>query len=104
MDRGIEHRNFFKEDTDLEEFLARMAKFVPETQTACYAWVLMPSQAHLLLRTGQAPLPSLMRRLLTGYAVRVNHRYQRHGLLFQNRYKSVVCQEELYFQEVQRKS
>jgi len=57
---------------------------------------------HLLLRTGAAPLPTLMRRLLTGYAVRFNHRHHRHGLLFQNRYKSVVCQEDLYFTELVR--
>ena len=43
-----------------------------------------------------------MRRLLTGYAVRFNHRHHRHGVLFQNRYKSVVCQEDLYFTELVR--
>ena len=45
-----------------------------------------------------------MRRLLTGYAVRFNRRHKRHGLLFQNRYKSVVCQEDIYFAELQRQS
>jgi REP element-mobilizing transposase RayT len=102
MVRGIERRNIFRDDTDREEFLGRLAKLVPETQTACYAWVLTPNHAHLLLRTGRAPLPTLMQRLLTGYAVRFNHRHKRHGLLFQNRYKSVVCQEERYFQELVR--
>lgn len=102
MIRGIERRNIFRDDTDREEFLARLARLVPETQTACYAWALMPNHVHLLLRTGAAPLPTLMRRLLTGYAVRFNRRHQRHGLLFQNRYKSVVCQEDLYFTELVR--
>jgi putative transposase len=102
MIRGIERRNIFKDDTDREDFLARLARLLPETQTACYAWALMPNHAHLLLRTGAAPLPSLMRRLLTGYAVRFNRRHKRHGLLFQNRYKSVVCQEDLYFTELVR--
>jgi len=102
MIRGIERRNIFRDATDREEFLARVARLVPETQTACYAWVLMPNHVHLLLRTGAAPLPTLMRRLLTGYAVRFNRRHQRHGLLFQNRYKSVVCQEDVYFTELVR--
>ena len=102
MIRGIERRNIFKDDTDREDFLARLARLLPETQTACYAWVLMPNHAHLLLRTGAVPLPTLMRRLLTGYAVRFNRRHKRHGLLFQNRYKSVVCQEEVYFTELVR--
>jgi REP element-mobilizing transposase RayT len=102
MIRGIEQRNIFRDDTDREEFLVRLARLVPETQTACYAWVPMPNHAHLLLRTGAAPLPTLMRRLLTGYAVRFNRRHHRNGLLFQNRYKSVVCQEDLYFTELVR--
>jgi len=62
----------------------------------------MPNHAHLLLRTGAVPLPTLMRRLLTGYAVQFNRRHKRHGLLFQNRYKSVVCQEDRYFTELVR--
>ena len=37
-----------------------------------------------------------MRRLLTGYAVVFNLRHHRSGHLFQNRYKSVVCEEGAY--------
>jgi hypothetical protein len=35
-----------------------------------------------------------MRKLLTGYAVSYNLRHKRHGYLFQNRYKSIICEEE----------
>jgi REP element-mobilizing transposase RayT len=102
MIRGIERRNIFRNTTDREDFVARLAKLLPETQTACFAWALMPNHVHLLLRTGATPLPTLMRRLLTGYAVRFNRRHKRRGVLFQNRYKSVVCQEDLYFKELVR--
>ena len=63
MVRGIERRNIFRDDTDREEFLGRLAKLWRETQTACYAWMLLPNHAHLLLRTGLTPLPTLMRWL-----------------------------------------
>jgi putative transposase len=43
-----------------------------------------------------------MRRLLTGYAVTYNRRYLRHGPLFQNRYKSILCQEDPYLLELVR--
>lgn len=43
-----------------------------------------------------------MRRLLTGYATTFNLRYQRTGHLFQNRYKSIVCEEEPYLLELVR--
>lgn len=43
-----------------------------------------------------------MRRLLTGYAMTFNRRHRRHGHLFQNRYKSILCQEEPYLLELVR--
>lgn len=43
-----------------------------------------------------------MRRLLTGYAVWYNRHYKRTGHLFQNRYKSIVCEEESYLLELVR--
>ena len=43
-----------------------------------------------------------MRRLLTGYAQAYNRRHHRHGHLFQNRYKSLVCEEESYLAQLVR--
>jgi putative transposase len=43
-----------------------------------------------------------MNRLLTGYAGWFNNKYRRHGQLFQNRYKSFLCQEDLYLKELVR--
>jgi hypothetical protein len=43
-----------------------------------------------------------MRSLLTGYAIWYNRRHQRIGHLFQNRYKSIVCEEDPYLLELVR--
>jgi len=43
-----------------------------------------------------------MRSLLTGYAGAFNRRHKRHGHLFQNRYKSIVVEEDTYLQELAR--
>ena len=43
-----------------------------------------------------------MRRFLTGYALAYNRRHTRVGHLFQNRYKSIVVEEDAYFQELVR--
>jgi len=40
--------------------------------------------------------------LLTGYVVSFNRRHARHGPLFQNRFKSIVCQEDIYLKELVR--
>lgn len=100
--RGIERRRIFRDDADRNHFLDRLGDLLKETSTACYAWALMPNHAHLLLRTGLKPLATIMRRLLTGYAVRFNRRHRRQGHLFQNRYKSFLCQEDAYLLELVR--
>ena len=73
-----------------------------ETQTPFYAWAVIPNHFHLLLRTGPTSISTVMRRLLTGYAGSFNRRHRRYGHLFQNRYKSFLCQEDTYFLELVR--
>jgi len=102
MIRGIERRKIFRNEKDCEDFIKRIKVLCPSTQTSCYAWAFMPNHAHFLFRTGKDPLSTLMRRLLTGYVIGFNHRHRRHGQLFQNRYKSIVCQEDVYLQELVR--
>jgi len=100
--RGIERRRIFETEKDREDFLDRLETVVTEGKGICFAWALIPNHAHILLRTGAAPLAIMMRRLLTGYAVSFNLRHQRAGHLFQNRYKSMICEEDSYLLELVR--
>lgn len=100
--RGIARQKIFFNDGDRDDFLDRLGSVLTQTKTSCYAWALMPNHFHLLLRTGSAPLSSIMRRLLTGYAVGHNLRHHRCGHLFQNRYRSILCEEEPYLLELVR--
>jgi len=100
--RGIERKKIFGDQIDQQNFVGRLAVLIPETQTGCYAWVLMSNHAHFLFRSGPSGISTLMRRLLTGYAVSFNRRRRRFGQLFQNRYKSIICQEDAYLKELVR--
>lgn len=100
--RGIERRKIFFSDADRDQFIQRLGKVLNDSQTACFAWSLMPNHFHLLLRTGDIPLSTIMRRLLTGYAVWFNRVHARHGHLFQNRFKSILCQKDAYLLELVR--
>ena len=100
--RGIERKAIFKDGSDRANFLDRLSALVSESKTACYGWALMTNHAHLLLKTGLSPVATVMRRLLTGYAVSFNRRHRRHGQLFQNRYKSFLCEQDLYLKELVR--
>jgi REP element-mobilizing transposase RayT len=100
--RGIERRRIFRDDHDRDAFVRRLGRVLRESGTPCYAWALMPNHAHVLVRTGRVPIARVMARLLTGYAVAFNRRHRRHGPLFQNRYKSILCEEEPYLLELVR--
>jgi REP element-mobilizing transposase RayT len=100
--RGIEKTEIFYDDADRDSFVERLGRVISETQTPCYAWVLIPNHFHLLLKTGNVPITTVMQKLLTGYAVTFNRRHRRVGHLFQNRFKSILCQEDSYLLELVR--
>lgn len=100
--RGIDKKRIFEDDQDREKFVFKLGTLARDTGTAVYAWALLPNHLHILLRSSACGLPRFMRRLLTGYALGFNRRYKRWGHLFQNRYKSIVCEEDAYFKELVR--
>ena len=102
MVRGIEGCNIFRNDDDRDNFIERLGKILFESDTSCYAWALIPNHFHLLLQTGSIPISTVMRRLLTGYALYYNKKHRRRGHLFQNRFKSILCQRDSYFLELVR--
>ena len=100
--RGIERRNIFRDNRDRNNLLDRLTDLLPATHTSCYAWALVSNHAHFLFRTGNESISNVMRKLLTGYVLSFNRRYRRHGPLFQNRFKSIICQEDAYLKELVR--
>ena len=100
--RGIARGTIVADAEDRAAFLGRLGDVATVPGTTLYAWALLPNHAHLLLRSGPAGLPQVMRRLLTGYAQAYNRRHRRVGHLFQNRYKSIVVEEDPYFRELVR--
>jgi putative transposase len=103
MARGIEDQKIFRDDKDREDFLIRLTESLELSGGArLYAWALTSNHFHLLLRTDEHMLSPIMRRLMTGHAVSYNRRYRRKGHLFQNRFKSIIVEEEPYFLELVR--
>jgi REP element-mobilizing transposase RayT len=102
MGRGIAGITLFQVEADCQDFVCRLADLSKHGHIQVYAWALMPNHFHILLRTGRQSLATSMRRLLTGFAVNFNRRHKRYGHLFQNRYKSIICEEEPYLLELTR--
>ncbi|MEJ2689973.1 MAG: transposase [Deltaproteobacteria bacterium] len=100
--RGVERCDIFIDHDDRCDFTERLQLLLQEEEVDCLAWALMSNHFHLLLRPRVTTLAKFMRRLLTGYAVAFNLRHNRCGHLFQNRYKSIVCDEDAYLLELVR--
>jgi len=100
--RGIERHPIVIDDTDRESFVSRLEQFTQKSAVDCYAWTLLDNHFHLLVRPRTDKLAVFMRRLQTSYAVTFNRRHRRSGHLFQNRYKSIVCDENVYLLELIR--
>ena len=102
MGRGIEASEIFRNKMDREDFLTRLAELCESGYLIVYAWALMDNHFHLLVRTGHHSLSNNMRKLLTGYVINFNRRHKRYGHLYQNRYKSIVCEDDPYLMELTR--
>jgi REP element-mobilizing transposase RayT len=102
MVRGLERRAIFRDHRDRRDFVQRLAALTQARAWSVYAWALLPNHLHLLVRTAQRPLPRTLGALLGGYVGAFNRRHHRVGHLFQNRYKSIVVEDDPYLLELTR--
>src|SRR4030066_96434 len=96
MVRGTKKADIFDDGQDKTRFLERLGDLVTEGQCRVYAWILMSNHVHILFKSGNNGISAVMRKLLTWYAQYYNRRHKRTGHLFENRYKSILCDEDNY--------
>src|SRR4030065_1951743 len=96
MIRGVNRGDIFNDKQDKQKFLKRFGANVTEGKCSVYAWTLMSNHIHLLFKSGEKGISSVMRKQLTWYAIHFNRRHRRTGHLFENRYKSILCEEDKY--------
>lgn len=96
MVRGINKSAIFSDDQDRQKFLERLGENIDKAGAVVYAWVLMTNHVHILFKSGAQGISAVMRKQLTWYAQYYNRKHRRTGHLFENRYKSILCEEENY--------
>ena len=100
--RGINQQNIFSCDDDYERFLNTLSRYCRKSSCEIYAYCLMDNHIHLLLKEGQEPLATTMKRIGTSYVYYYNWQYNRKGHLFQDRFKSEPVEDDAYFLTVLR--
>lgn len=102
MARGIDGRSLFLDDEDHLRFIDLLHERLKLDGHRLYAWALLTNHYHLLIRVSDHPFSEMMRRINSRYARYYSKKYQRRGYLFQDRYKSIVTQDQKYVEEIIR--
>ncbi|MBW2573225.1 MAG: transposase [Deltaproteobacteria bacterium] len=96
MSRGNNGQDIYLNDTDRNLFLETISEMSKRFKVDIFAYVLMSSHYHLLVRTNRANLKKAMQWFGTAYTRRFNNRNSKSGHLFQGRYKSILVQNDAY--------
>ena len=102
MLRGVNRQRIFEDREDALRFLSTLDRFKKEQRVALYAWCLMGNHVHLLLGFGEASPELLMKKISCSYVYYFNHKYERIGPLFQDRFRSENVMNEAYLAAVMR--
>ena len=102
MIRGIGRQILFEDDDDYNRFLETLKRYLDEHAIEIHAYCLMDNHVHLLIRDLQNELDLFMKKLEGSYAYYFNHKYERVGPLFQDRFRSEVIEDDAYYAIVLR--
>ncbi len=102
MLRGADRRIIFSDDEDCRKFLETMQRAKRESGFQLFAYCLMGNHVHILLKEEKEPLEVIFKRIGSTYVSYDNWKYQLHGHLFQDRFRSAAVEDDAYFLDVLR--
>lgn len=94
--RSISELDLFKEDEDKYKYFSIIKKCQAKYRFAVYAYCLMDNHGHLIIDCLGADISKIMHYINFCYAQYYNRKYDRHGHVFQDRFKSKVVDSERY--------
>ncbi|PIR38199.1 MAG: hypothetical protein COV34_01100 [Candidatus Zambryskibacteria bacterium CG10_big_fil_rev_8_21_14_0_10_42_12] len=109
--RGVGKMNIFLDDEDYNFFLTRLKenlfpssismsnkirrKLLPAGSFDLVCYCLMPNHFHLLFfQKTEVSISALMLKVMTGYVIYFNKKYDRVGSLFQDQFKAVCVKSD----------
>ncbi|WP_139903690.1 transposase [Clostridium thermarum] len=96
MVRSISEIMLFRNSKDKERYLAILKKYKEIYLFEVYAYCLMSTHAHIVIDCCAADISKIMKSINQSYAAYYNIKYQRHGHVFQDRFKSKLVDNDNY--------
>lgn len=100
--RGNNKQQIFLDDEDYTRFLNIVSGYKERYDFMLLAYCLMGNHIHLLIKTDETPLSTIMKSIVVKFVYYYNVKYQRVGHLFQDRFKSEPVESEPYLLQVVR--
>lgn len=97
FNRGINKQDIFLSEQDYQFFIKKLKDLKKKYDYSIYAFCLMPNHFHISIQTRKTPISKIMASLLTSYSMYFNRTYKHFGSVFQNRFKSILIENDLYF-------
>jgi putative transposase len=101
--KGINNMSLFVEDEDFQHYLKLLQVGCEKHACALHAYVLLPSEIHLLLTPStEYGVSKLMQMLGRYYVQHFNKKYDRSGTLWEGRYRGTLVDPANYLLKVYR--
>jgi len=96
MVRSVGETILYKEEADKNKYLALIKRYQQTFNFKVYAYCLMSNHGHIILDGNGADISKIMHGINQCYAQYFNKKYSRHGHVFQDRFKSIIVNNDRY--------
>ena len=94
--RGNNKEYISESDQDKNEYLKRVKKYIEKYKGKLYAYAMMDNHCHMLIEVSDIPLSKIMQLIQQTYTMWYNKTNKRSGHVFEQRYKSILCDKDTY--------
>jgi putative transposase len=92
--RGVARMVIYRDLDDFRQFVKLLGAVVQRFRWRTHAYCLMPNHYHVVVESTRCDLSDGMHRLNGLYAQGFNHRYERSGHVFQNRFGARLIDDD----------
>lgn len=93
--KGNSDLPLFRDDEDKHEYIRLINKYRNIYGFKLYAYSIMEEYAHFIIDLCGADISSVMSSINIGYSGKYNRKYDRHGHVFHDRFKSKIIKDDL---------
>lgn len=94
--RGNNHAYIFNSRENKEEYKKIVSKYKKRYRFKLYAYCIMDNHVHMLIEVSDVPLSKIMQGIQQVFTQRYNRRNKSTGHVFEQRYKSYLCDRDEY--------